>query len=76
MFFSGVKRPGNEVGNSPPTSAKVKNEWVFISTSLIRLHGVDGKIFIFIFYNIGVLCDGESPSSYTIVPNIYCCVRP
>jgi hypothetical protein len=75
MFFPGVKRPGSEVGHSTPTIAKVKNERICTSTSLIRLQGVDGETFIFIFYRIGVLCD-ESPSSHTIVPNIDCCVGP
>jgi len=76
MFFPGVKRPGSEVGHSRPASAKVKNVWVSTSASLIRLHDVDGETFIFIFYHIGVLCDGKSPSSHMIVPNIDCCVGP
>jgi hypothetical protein len=28
----GVKRPEREAGNSPPSSAKVKNEWSYTST--------------------------------------------
>ena len=30
-FFPAVKWPGNEVNNSPPYSADVKNEWSYIS---------------------------------------------
>jgi hypothetical protein len=26
----GVKRPGHEADHSPPTSAKVKNTWIYI----------------------------------------------
>ena len=74
MFLPGVKRSGSEADHSPPTSAKVKNEWNCTSASLSSLHGVDGEIFI--FYRIGVLCDDESPSSQKIVPNIGCCVGP
>jgi hypothetical protein len=29
---SGVKRPEREVDHSPPTSAKVKKMWIYIST--------------------------------------------
>jgi hypothetical protein len=29
----GVKRPGREVNHSPPSSAEVKNEWSYTSTS-------------------------------------------
>ena len=76
MFFLGEKRPGSEVGHSLPTSAKVKNERICTTVSLIRLHGVGGETYIFTFYRIGVLCDDESPSSHTIVPNIDCCVGP
>jgi hypothetical protein len=36
----GVKRPGREADNSPSSSAKVKNEWSYTSTSSTRLHGV------------------------------------
>jgi hypothetical protein len=36
----GVKRPGREADHSPPTSAEVKNTWIYISTLPIRLHGV------------------------------------
>jgi hypothetical protein len=28
-FFSGVKRPELEIDHSPPTSAEVKNTWIY-----------------------------------------------
>jgi hypothetical protein len=36
----GVTWPGREVAHSLPSSAEVKNEWSYTSTSYIRLHGV------------------------------------
>jgi hypothetical protein len=36
----GVKRSESETDHSPPSSAKVKNEWSYTSTPPIRLHGV------------------------------------
>jgi hypothetical protein len=36
----GVKQPGCEADNSPPSSAEGKNTWSYTSTLLIRLHGV------------------------------------
>ena len=38
---TGTKRPGREVNHSPPSSDEVKNEWSYVSTPPIRLHGVD-----------------------------------
>jgi hypothetical protein len=35
----GVKRPVHEADHSPPSSAKVKNAWSYISTPPIRLCG-------------------------------------
>jgi hypothetical protein len=35
-----VKRQGREADHTPPSSAEVKNEWSYTSTSPIRLHGV------------------------------------
>jgi hypothetical protein len=32
-FFPGVKRPGREVDQLPPSRAKVKNWWSWISVS-------------------------------------------
>jgi hypothetical protein len=43
-----VRRPEREVGNSLPTNVQLKNERGFISTSLVRLHGVDRN---FTFFN-------------------------
>jgi hypothetical protein len=42
-LFNGykVKNPGCEVNLSPPSVAKVKNEWSYNSTSLIHLRGMD-----------------------------------
>jgi hypothetical protein len=36
----GVKRPGREADQSPPSSAEVKNMWSYTSTPPICLHGV------------------------------------
>jgi hypothetical protein len=36
----GVKRLGREADHSPPSSAEVKNAWIYTSTPPIRLHGV------------------------------------
>jgi hypothetical protein len=38
--FLGVKRPGCEADNSPPSNAEVKNAWSYNSTLSKRLHGV------------------------------------
>jgi hypothetical protein len=35
-----VKQPGREADHSHPTSAEVKETWVYTSTLPIRLHGV------------------------------------
>jgi hypothetical protein len=32
LFPRGVKRPGRESDHSPPTSAEVKNTWIYTST--------------------------------------------
>jgi hypothetical protein len=39
-LYLGVKRPGRETDNSPPSSAEVKNAWSYNSTPPIRLHDV------------------------------------
>jgi hypothetical protein len=39
-FSLGVKRPGREADNTPPSSAEVKNAWGCISILPIRFHGV------------------------------------
>jgi len=39
--FPGVKRPGREVNQSPPSIPEVKNEWSCTSSSLIHLHDLD-----------------------------------
>jgi hypothetical protein len=40
VFSLGVELPGREADDSPPSSAKVKNVWSYISIPPIRLHGV------------------------------------
>jgi len=47
VFFLRGKMAGYEVDHSPPSSAKVKNEWSYTSTPLICHHGVDREIFTF-----------------------------
>jgi hypothetical protein len=36
----GVKRPGHEANNSPPSTTEVKNAWSCTSTAPIRRHGM------------------------------------
>jgi hypothetical protein len=38
--YHGVKWPGREADQIPPSSAEVKNAWSYTYTSLIRLYGV------------------------------------
>lgn len=45
--FPGVNQPPCEVNHSLPPSAEIKNGWSYISTSLIRPHGVDRNYFAF-----------------------------
>jgi hypothetical protein len=63
--FPGVKRTGSEVKHSPPSSIHFKDEWSYISTSSVCLHGVNGDKFTvlprpFIFHVL--------PSSLIILP--------
>jgi len=39
-LIPGVKRPGRETDNSPPSSAEIKNKMSYNSIPPIRLHGV------------------------------------
>jgi hypothetical protein len=39
--FPGVKQSGCEVNHSPPSRAKVKNEWKYTSAAAVCLHGID-----------------------------------
>jgi hypothetical protein len=39
-FFLGVKWLGCEDDHSPPSSAEVKNAWIYAYTPPIHLHGV------------------------------------
>jgi hypothetical protein len=36
----GVKQPKREADHSPPSSAKVKNEWIYTSTLVVGLNSV------------------------------------
>jgi hypothetical protein len=40
VLYLGVKWPGREAVQSPPSGAEVKNAWSYTSTPPIRLHGV------------------------------------
>jgi hypothetical protein len=40
-YFPGVKRPVRDVGHSPPSSSKSKNELSYTYTAPIRLHRVE-----------------------------------
>jgi hypothetical protein len=44
-YFPGEKQPKCEVNHSPPSSAKVKNEWSYTPTPAICLHSVDTENF-------------------------------
>jgi hypothetical protein len=39
-FLTGVKRPGRESDQLPPSSAEVKNGWTYTSTPPVCLNGV------------------------------------
>jgi len=43
--FPGVRRPGRVVDRSSPSTAEVKNEWSYTSTSLYTLMACYGEIF-------------------------------
>ena len=45
-----VKRPGCEVDHLPLSTAEVKNEWSYTSTSLVCLHGVYRNKFTFLYF--------------------------
>ena len=42
----GLKWPRYDIGHLPPSSAKFKNEWIYISTPSVCLNGVDRYNFI------------------------------
>jgi len=52
VFFPGLQWPGSEAGHSPPSGAKVKNEWSCTSIPPVYLHGVyiDGFTVLLIFW--------------------------
>ena len=41
FLLGGVKRPGREVGHSPPSSTEANNEWRSTSDPPTWLHGMD-----------------------------------
>jgi hypothetical protein len=45
--LSGVKRPGREAEQSPPSSAEVTNEWIYAPTPPVCMHGGDRESFTF-----------------------------
>jgi hypothetical protein len=46
-FFPVKKRSGREVNELSQSSAEVMNKWMYISTTSMRLHGVDRGNFTF-----------------------------
>ena len=46
----GIKQPGREFDNSPPSSDEVKNEWSYTSAPIVWLHWMDRDSFAFTFY--------------------------
>jgi len=46
LSLPGIKRPGSEVYNSPPSNTDVTNEWRCASSAPIRLHCVERDGFI------------------------------
>jgi hypothetical protein len=50
--FPGVNQPPCEIDHLLPPSAEVKNGWSYISTSLIRPHGVDRDNFAFLHVSV------------------------
>jgi len=52
-FYPGVKRPGHDVGHSSPSTAEVKGEWSYASTSPYMLswrgQGQLGGFYIIIY---------------------------
>jgi len=47
LSLPGIKRPGSEVYNSPPSNTEVKNAWSCTSSASIYLRGVERDGFIF-----------------------------
>lgn len=54
VLFRGVKRPGREVYHSPPSSAEIRNEWIYTSAPSACLHGAEKENFTFSFYHLKV----------------------
>jgi hypothetical protein len=47
--FPGLKRPGYDVSQSPPSSPDVRNEWRESSVASVCLHGMKTNNFTFTF---------------------------
>ena len=62
-FFSSVQRWEREVNCSPPSSAKIKNEWSYTSTPSLCLHGMDRDCFAFLPYTV-CLCEMSTADTH------------
>jgi hypothetical protein len=49
------KASGREVNHSSPSSAEVKNKWIYTSSHSVYLHGVDRENFTFIRYDCAII---------------------
>jgi len=47
IYIPTVKGPGREINHSPPSSAKVKNEWIYEPSPSVSLHVVGRENFNF-----------------------------
>jgi hypothetical protein len=54
--FPRVTQPGHEVNHSPVSSAKLKNEWSYMSIPHICLHGMYGDNFTIFTYISNIAC--------------------
>jgi len=54
-LFAGTKRPGRESDHPPLSGAEFKNEWSYISTPPISLHGEKRENFAFTFTNTYII---------------------
>jgi len=65
-LFPGTKRPVRESDHPPLSGAEFKNEWSYISTPPIFLHGKERENFAFIFTNARTTIIGVSYFSLLI----------
>jgi hypothetical protein len=54
LLFNGYRGsfPGNDADQSPPTSAEMKNEWIYTSAPPIQLHGVEKNFYFLLECNV------------------------